>query len=172
MQIPLTQTEQLLQGIDFQLLQSDLRDSMLANTGFPANVATMNNTRLAGPILCQITGLTEIAHSAFALTTVRQTRLDKADMAGLVASGVEDEEEEDGPIPKYPRGMLRFQLNDGSISIKAIEYKTLPQLELGETPLGYKVLTPTLSYDLLTNTKRIVDSQERAYTKGYRISGA
>ena len=35
--------------------------------------------------------------------------------------------------------MLQFQLSDGAAVLPAIEFKPLPQFELGETPLGYKV---------------------------------
>lgn len=53
-------------------------------------------------------------------------------MAGLYA---EDEEavEEEGPIPRYPRGTLRLQLSDGSTTLNAFEYRKIPQLVLSET---------------------------------------
>ena len=70
---------------------------------------------------------------------VRQNGIDRADLAGLVREGEEDPEEDEGPVPKYPRGMLRLELSDGFTTVEAVEYRSIPQLELGITPLGYKV---------------------------------
>lgn len=111
---------------------------MITGTGLPQNLADLGNTVLRGPILVQITAITEIGHSAFSLQNVRQARLERADMAGLAGG---DDDDEEGPIPRYPRSMLRFQLSDGSTILQAIEHRRLPELELGETPLGYKVST-------------------------------
>jgi RecQ-mediated genome instability protein 1 len=99
--------------------------------------------RLSDPVLVEVVALTEIGYSAFSLLNTRQTRIDRADLAGLNATRGEDgerEEEEEGPVPRYQRGMLRFDLSDGTTTVRAIEYKRLPGLVLGETPLGYKVL--------------------------------
>lgn len=129
---------------------SDLADSTLEGSGFPANVDNMQKGRIAtnatgGSILCQITDLTEIGHSAFSLRNVRQTRIDKADMAGLAAEEEGDENGqppqngEDYSIPPYPRATLRLTLSDGFRTIRAMEYRPLPTLKLGETSLGSKV---------------------------------
>jgi RecQ-mediated genome instability protein 1 len=132
----------LLQNVESQLLQSDLRDSAISGTGLPPNISTMKQGRLSGkPVLVEIVAITDIGHSAFQLQTVRQTRIDRADLAGLNAERGDDgqaEEEEEGPVPRYPRSMLRLELSDGSTTLKAIEYRKVPQLQLGETPLGYK----------------------------------
>jgi RecQ-mediated genome instability protein 1 len=83
---------------------------------------------------------------------VRQTRIDRADLAGLNAQRGEDgerEEEDEGPIPRYPRAMLRMDLSDGTHKIRAIEYKKLPDLVLGETPLGFKVCCASLRHPLM-----------------------
>ena len=62
------------------------------------------------------------------------------EVAVAVAEPVEEDGgEDDGPIPRYPRSMLQFRISDGSTEIDAIEYRKIPELELGETPLGYKV---------------------------------
>lgn len=50
-----------------------------------------------------------------------------------------EEEIEEGKLPNYPRGMLKLELGDGRNTIKAIEYKRLDGLKLGETELGAKV---------------------------------
>lgn len=134
----------------FKYLGSDLADSTVEGTGLPVNVDNIQKGRIAtkalgGPILCQITDLTEIGHSAFSLRNVRQTRIDKADMAGLAAEEEGDENGqppqngEDYSIPPYPRATLRLTLSDGFRTIRAMEYRPLPALKLGETQLGSKV---------------------------------
>ena len=110
---------------------------MLHYTGIPRNIGTAKKGTVGvPPVLVQITSITEIGHSAFTLRNTRQTRIDRADLAGLAE---EDGGEDDGPIPRYPRSMLQFRISDGSTEIDAIEYRKIPELELGETPLGYKV---------------------------------
>lgn len=98
----------------------------------------MDGTEIRGdPILVEVTALTEIGSSAFSLANVRQARIERADLAGLAqAEGAEDD---GGPIPKYPRRMLRMEVSDGSIIMPAIEFRSMPSLDLAETPLGYKV---------------------------------
>ncbi|CCO30366.1 hypothetical protein BN14_04393 [Rhizoctonia solani AG-1 IB] len=119
--------------VEEQLLQSSLADSAVRDTGFPdtdSHDVKISNT------LCEIVALTEIGHSAFTLKNVRQARVDKEDLAGL-AGDLEDGE--DYSIPKYPRSMLRFELSDGTKTMRAIEYRRIPDFELGVTPLGTKV---------------------------------
>ncbi|KIM22235.1 hypothetical protein M408DRAFT_333009 [Serendipita vermifera MAFF 305830] len=107
-----------------------------------------------GAILVQIVGIMEIGNSAFTLSNVRQARLDKADMTGLTRDREEPgegeegavgrrndaEDEEDATMPPYPRSMLTLLLSDGTATIKAMEVKRLPNIILGETPLGFKLL--------------------------------
>ncbi|KAJ8581703.1 hypothetical protein M405DRAFT_751333 [Rhizopogon salebrosus TDB-379] len=127
--------------ITSQFFQSSLTDSTLPNTGLPANIHDIKGARLTGPpCLVEIRAISDIANSAFSLMNVRQNRMDRADLAGLVREGVEDAEEDEGPVPKYPRGMLRLELSDGFTTVEAVEYRSIPQLELGVTPLGYKIL--------------------------------
>jgi len=132
-------TKRLTEAAEEALLDSDLKDSMQPGTGFP------DLTVQGSSILVQIVDITEIGHSAFSLTNVRQTRLDQEDLAGLARQNEEENEnqnqddEDVGPIPKYPRSMLKLQLSDGTITMPAIEFKRIPGLELGVTPLGCKV---------------------------------
>ncbi len=51
----------------------------------------------------------------------------------------EDDEVEEGKLPAYPRGMLRLELSDGRRVMKAMEYRRIGELKLGETALGAKV---------------------------------
>lgn len=133
----------ILYNIETQLLQSNLESSMVPGTGLPTNVADLNSTKLMGPpVLVEIVSMTEIGHSAFSLQNIRQVRLERADLAGLADEDEGQDGEEEGPVPRYPRSMLRFQLSDGSTVLEAIEYRRIPEFELGVTPLGYKVSLP------------------------------
>ena len=74
----------IIEHVDSQLLQSNLSDSMLEGTGFPPNIAELDNYTLQGPpILVEIVAMTEIGHSAFSLQNIRQARIERADLAGL-----------------------------------------------------------------------------------------
>lgn len=50
-----------------------------------------------------------------------------------------DEEVEEGKLPAYPRGMLKMEVSDGRRVMKAMEYRRIGELKLGETALGAKV---------------------------------
>lgn len=137
-------TAELKKQINAQLLQSDLADSTVSGTGLPLVDASAPAMRVPGPVLCQIIALGEVGNSAFSLMNVRQNRIDKADMTGLaLAQGDQEAAEDEGPVPKYPRSMMRLQLSDGSVSIGAFEYRKIPQLDLADTPLGFKVHAPS-----------------------------
>jgi RecQ-mediated genome instability protein 1 len=122
----------ILDHIEMQFLNSDLRDSALPDTGLPTSIGTWQRDHLRGPgVLVEVISLSEIGHSAFSLLQAREKRIERESVVGL--------EDADEVLPRYPRGTLRFELTDGMITIPAIEYRPLPELELGETPLGYKV---------------------------------
>ncbi|KAF8206307.1 hypothetical protein K438DRAFT_2014054 [Mycena galopus ATCC 62051] len=129
--------------VEAQLLQSDLCDSMSHGTGIPLHVLTAVKDTLQGPVLVEITALTEVGSSALALDQVRVAREERfAAGAGL---GDEDNEADlevdgEGPVPNYPHSMLRLELSDGASTLSAIEYRPLPELTLGVTPLGYKMV--------------------------------
>jgi RecQ-mediated genome instability protein 1 len=109
---------------------------MLPGTGLPQNISTLNNARVKN-VLVEIT---DIGVSAFTLGNSRSTRMERADLAEIYEEeGEEEVGEQEGKIPKYPRSMLKMELSDGSITLPAIEYRSMPQLELGVTKLGYKV---------------------------------
>lgn len=131
---------EIREQVESQLLMSDLTDSMVHGTGLPHNLAGLQKGSLSGPpVLVQIMALTEIGHSAFSLMNVRQTKIDRADLSGLARGDNEDEAADEGPVPNYPRSMLQFELSDGAIKLNAIEYRKIPQLDLENTPLGFKV---------------------------------
>ncbi|TFK33239.1 hypothetical protein BDQ12DRAFT_691470 [Crucibulum laeve] len=139
---PTTNLQGLLNALETQLLQSDLRDSMNHSTGLPEHVALPTTTTVVEgkPILVEITALTEVGSSAFQLDQIRVAREERMRTGG--EEGEEDgdlEVEGEGPMPKYPRGMLRFELTDGKTTLQAMEYRMIKELTLGVTPLGYKM---------------------------------
>lgn len=140
---PAAQMDQIIQNVDTQLLESDLRDSMVPGTGIPQASPEVKQTIIRGPVLVQVLSIMDIGQSAFSLMNVRQARLERADLAGL--AGAEDDEDE-GPIPSYPRSMLRLELTDGSVNLPAVEHRRIPELKLGESQLGLKVSQQTHSY--------------------------
>ncbi|KAJ7707596.1 DUF1767-domain-containing protein [Mycena rosella] len=132
----------IIEHVEAQLLQSDLCDSMSHGTGIPLTLLTAPSGRLRGPVLVEITAITEVGASALALDQVRVARAERL-AAGAGAGDDENEPadlevEGEGPVPNYPRSMLRFELSDGATPLSAIEYRPLAELVLGVTPLGYK----------------------------------
>ncbi|KAH9838497.1 uncharacterized protein C8Q71DRAFT_751554 [Rhodofomes roseus] len=134
---PATQMDQIIHNVETQLLESDLRDSVVAGTGLSHLSSEVKETIIRGPVLVQVLSIMEIGQSAFSLMNVRQARLERADMAGLARA---EDDEDDGPIPSYPRSMLRFELTDGSVTLPAVEYRRLPEFNLGESRLGFKMI--------------------------------
>ncbi|KAI0749338.1 hypothetical protein C8Q80DRAFT_1100646 [Daedaleopsis nitida] len=127
----------ILENVNTQLLESDFADSMLGGTGIPHNALGAVHAVIEGPILVEIVEMTDIGHSAYSLLQVYESRAEYRKQAQLRdANGDEGQQK---PMPKYPRSMLQFQLSDGVSVLPAIEFKTLPEFELGETPLGCKV---------------------------------
>ena len=84
----------------------------------------------------------EIGASAFQLQNVVNQRKDvlegRTRIRRIDDPDGDDEVDEDN-MPVYPRSMLRLELSDGRNKIKAMEYRRLDGLKLGETPLGCKV---------------------------------
>ncbi|KAF9525640.1 hypothetical protein CPB83DRAFT_795942, partial [Crepidotus variabilis] len=138
---PAIHFQEFYDNVKRQLIESDLRDSMQAGTGL-ANIARLSGKLPGPPILVQITAITEIGVSAFQLEQVRAAREERI-LAGIGdEEGEEDgdvEVEGEGPMPKYPRGTLHFQLSDGATVFEGMEYRPLPQILLGTTKLGYKI---------------------------------
>ncbi|KAF8417472.1 hypothetical protein L210DRAFT_3580814 [Boletus edulis BED1] len=155
---PVKDFDQFIKYVELQLLQSNLADSTVPGSGIdpllvtpnpnparrPSNAARQAPRQKkqtgATPLLVEILSITEIAHSAFSILNTHQTRLDRADLGLAHGENAEQHRDEDeGPVPRFPRGMLRFELSDGLTTFRAIEFRPLPQLELDTTPLGYKM---------------------------------
>ncbi|KAG8747782.1 hypothetical protein FRC12_013988 [Ceratobasidium sp. 428] len=168
--------ETLRSHVEEQFLQSNLADSVLPDAGFPA--PDSHDIRIKN-MLCEVVAITEIGHSAFSLKNVRQARVDKEDLAGL-AGDLEDGE--DYTIPKYPRSMLRMEISDGHKTMRAIEYRRIPDLELGVTPLGTKIylkdvnvrrgivfLEPNGIQIKGYQTEELEQNQDRDFMRGLRL---
>lgn len=175
---PATHLPAIIEHVEAQLLQSDLCDSMSHGTGIPLALLTAPSGTLHGPVLVEITAITEVGASALSLDQVRVARAERM-AAGAGADAGEGEEAADleidgeGPVPNYPRSMLRFELSDGATPLPAIEYRPLPELTLGVTPLGYKVRWGVLLYILLrSNPGLSAGLAKRVYSAGNRVSGA
>ncbi|KAI0775214.1 DUF1767-domain-containing protein [Trametes elegans] len=132
----------ILENVNNQLLESDFNDSMLAGTGFPRDAIGAADTVLRGPILVEVVEIMEIGHSAYSLMQTYESRVEYRKQAELRTASGDRDDGERKPLPKYPRSMLQFQLSDGMNVLPAIEVKSMPEFELGETPLGYKVRLP------------------------------
>ncbi|KAF8843769.1 hypothetical protein BDN67DRAFT_896446 [Paxillus ammoniavirescens] len=144
---PSTHFQQFIEHVESQLLRSNLGDSTVPGTGIEPQLGPRRQKQTTGPVplLVEVRSITDIAQSAFSLLNTHQTRLDRADL-GLAQGDAnhngeqqQQVEEDEGPVPRFPRGMLRFELSDGCTTFRAIEFRSLAELELGITPLGYKV---------------------------------
>ncbi|KAJ7126877.1 hypothetical protein C8R44DRAFT_873998 [Mycena epipterygia] len=140
---PATHMPAIIEHVEAQLLQSDLCDSMSHGTGIPLALLTAPSGTLPGPVLVEITAITEVGSSALSLDQVRVARAERLAAGAGPGEGEEEADLEidgEGPVPNYPRSMLRFELSDGATPLPAIEYRPLPELTLGVTPLGYKLV--------------------------------
>ncbi|KAJ3907915.1 hypothetical protein F5879DRAFT_986090 [Lentinula edodes] len=139
---PATDMQRIIEEVEVQLLESDLRDSMLHGTGIPNNVANINTaySKLTGPpILVQIEAITDVGVSAYSLHKTRLIREERRDAGEEQEGEADGEVEGEGPIPNYTRSMLRLELSDGATTLRAAEYRPIHELTLGHTPLGYKL---------------------------------
>ena len=160
----------ILENVNTQLLESDFTDSMVAGTGIPQNAIGADSLTLKGPILVEVTNIMEIGHSAYSLLQVHESRVEYSKQSQILRANGDAEERK--PMPKFPRSMLQFQLSDGQLVLPAIECKRLPQFELGETPLGFKVSSPPLrrTSPVITYSSRTAAHKGRYYQTWCRIS--
>lgn len=93
------------------------------------------------PTLVQVLSITDIGASAFSLQTTLEQRREVFSGATRIR-GIDDDDDDEideSKLPAYPRGMLSLGISDGRNALRAIEYRRLDGLELGETRLGIKV---------------------------------
>lgn len=116
---------------------------MQHGTGLDLHISELTGHLKGPPVMVQVLNITEVGTSAFNLEQVRVAREERmlageGDIEGDEEGDVEVEGE--GPMPKYPRGHLRFRLTDGATIIDAFEYRPIPEFALGTTRRGFKVL--------------------------------
>jgi len=134
--------QDLKDKVEEQLLKSDLQRSMLHSTGLDRHISQFMGVLQGAPTLVQILAITDIGISASQLEQVRVAREERMRYGEGNVEGDEDgdlEIEGEGPMPKYPRSQLHFRLSDGLTTFEGTEYRRLPELVLGTTPLGLKV---------------------------------
>lgn len=115
---------------------------MQHGTGLAPQLHQFRGNLAPPPVLVEIVSIMEIGTSAFQLEQVRAAREERMAAGAGTEEGEDDgdiEVEGEGPMPKFPRRMLRFQLSDGNSTFSAMEYRKIPSIILGVTPLGFKV---------------------------------
>ena len=141
---PESDFDRFIDSFETQLLGSNLNDSTLPGTGLPPhiNLPTTTTVLEGPPVLVEIILLTEIGESAFNLNQTRIAREETTKDATVYdAEDAQDVDTDDeGPLPRYSRGMLKLHLSDGTTVLPAMEYRSLPDLTLEDTRLGYKVV--------------------------------
>ena len=155
-------------AIQTQLLLSNLEHSMLPQplSRIPGKLATLpqepssvHDVYLYGPekkdgILLQIVSISEVGHSAFQTMNTMGHRKEALSGVGRIrrirehvdpdqgnnVTGDQPDEEDNEPddVPPYPRSMLMLDVSDGFRVMRAMEYKRIDGLKLGETALGCK----------------------------------
>jgi RecQ-mediated genome instability protein 1 len=136
----------MIQRVQQQLMLASLSDVALSGA-LPEDLSDVQSTQVAsqkGGILVQLEGIFEIGHSTLSVSDAHKQRKEDAkmgvDRARIVGNIEDDAEENQGPA-KFPRAMLMLQVGDGFRSMKAMEYKRIPELSMDDTPLGCKVRT-------------------------------
>jgi RecQ-mediated genome instability protein 1 len=154
---------QLIKQTEEQLLFSDLAHS-LSSGALPVDIGSSDESKIPGRVLVQVLSITDISHSALQLSDIHKRRKEHAASLLAVVGGATqasgsfsssrppppqstaattttlDGEGGEADMPlNFPRGMLSLQLSDGFTTVKAIEYRTIPQLSLETTQLGCKV---------------------------------
>ncbi|WWC90614.1 uncharacterized protein L201_005550 [Kwoniella dendrophila CBS 6074] len=141
-------SEASIDDVHAQYLYSDLSQSTLPSRVFPSG-EIHDKILFQRPTLLQIHYLSEIGYSAFQIQTTMEQRSEVLSGQSLIRrmpneedfTAEEDQNQvEEGKVPPYQRSMLKFELSDGRQTIKAIEYKRLNGLVLGQTSLGCKLL--------------------------------
>lgn len=157
------QTQLLLSNLEQSLLQYPLTPPPRGKlTTLPADPTVVHDVVLFGPgkmdaCLVQIISISEVGHSAFQTKNTMEQRKEALSGVGRIrrirdhadpgngnnnVNGDQPPDEEDnepGDVPPYPRSMLMLDVSDGFRVMRAMEYRRIDALKLGETALGSKV---------------------------------
>lgn len=145
--MPYFDYDHIVPRIHEEILNVSLKDIATPETGLTPfiNSPTACGT-IEGPLVLEIVHITEIGVCAFDLEEVRQERAHIHHQRRISAIRSATRERESQPIqqsvqalPDYPRERLKLVLSDGFIELEAIECGRLPDIVLGETPMGTKV---------------------------------
>ncbi|KAK6910751.1 hypothetical protein I204_03217 [Kwoniella mangroviensis CBS 8886] len=128
-----------------QFLYSDLSQSTLLSRSFPPVQTELHEIVLfPRPTILQIHHVSEIGHSAFQIQHTMEQRSEVLSGQTLIRRMDDEEENENevdiGKVPPYPRSMLKLELSDGRRTVKAMEYRRINGLVLGQTSLGCKLV--------------------------------
>ncbi|KAJ9108962.1 hypothetical protein QFC21_000285 [Naganishia friedmannii] len=157
------QTQLLLSNLAESLLPYALNPPPPGKlTTLPAEPELVHDVILFGPdkkdaCLVQIISISEVGQSAFQTKNVMEQRREALSGVGRIrrirdnieplnlnnATGEQQPDEEDNEpddVPPYPRSMLMLDVSDGYRVMKAMEYRRIDALKLGETALGSKML--------------------------------
>lgn len=133
------------ESVHEQYIYSDLGLSTLPpaqGTSIPPETGQQihDGVLFSTPTILQIHTVAEIGNSAFQLRTTLEQRRDIISGATHIRRlGDEDVDNDITGPPPYPRSMLAMDVSDGRTALRAIEYRRIPELVLGEAPLGTKV---------------------------------
>lgn len=154
------QTQLLLSNLEHSALPQPLYPIPGKLTTLPQEPSLVHDVYLYGPekkdsILLQIVSISEVGHSAFQTMNTMELRKEALSGVGRIrrirehmgpaeasnANGDQPDEEDNEPddVPPYPRSMLMLDVSDGFRVMRAMEYKRIDALRLGETALGCKV---------------------------------
>ncbi|WVW85531.1 hypothetical protein I302_107569 [Kwoniella bestiolae CBS 10118] len=133
-----------IESMHAQFLYSDLSQSTLPSRSFPVQDELHDIFLFPRPHILQIQHISEIGHSAFQIQHTMEQRSEVLSGQNLIRR-MDDEEEgenelDNGKVPPYPRSMLKLELSDGRRVVKAMEYRRIGGLVLGQTSLGCKVV--------------------------------
>ncbi|WWD02299.1 hypothetical protein V865_000338 [Kwoniella europaea PYCC6329] len=128
-----------------QFLYSDLSQSTLLSRSFPPAQTELHEIVLfPRPTILQIHHVSEIGHSAFQIQHTMEQRSEVLSGQTLIRRMDDEEgnenEVDSGKVPPYPRSMLKLELSDGRRTVKAMEYRRINGLVLGQTSLGCKLV--------------------------------
>jgi RecQ-mediated genome instability protein 1 len=159
------QTQLLLSNLEQSLLQYPLTPPPPGKlTTLPADPTVVHDVVLFGPekkdaLLVQIISISEVGHSAFQTRNTMEQRKEALSAVGRIRrirdhadpnngnnngngdQAPDEEDNEPDDVPPYPRSMLMLDVSDGFRVMRAMEYRRIDALKLGETALGSKVST-------------------------------
>lgn len=127
---PVIDQDAFYTSVEQHFLFSKLGESTDPGTGFACDGAFIRGDGITKkPLLVEVTDVTDIGISAYDLIISWHRRF-------TACPGVHP--------PNYPRATLKVKVSDGHEERTAVEMRYMPNLILGETPLGTKVMSSLL----------------------------